>query len=284
MWSAFLDLLLPRDCAGCHLLFPTGAKGGPLCGRCRSALCAAPRPHWPVPAPPHLAEPWAVAIYHGPVRAALLDYKEHGRRELAGPLGAALARSIAGVLLGQESSAGRESSAGQESPGGPESQAGRDWPGMSDPRAEGGWSPSSAPRRPGPPRCRVVLVPVPGRRASRLRRGDDPLLGLVRAAVPRLRTEGIEARQVAALRHRRRVADQAGLGAADRLANLGGALATRRRVAAVAAAAVAGVPVVLVDDIVTTGATLAESGRVLRAAGVPVAGCAVVAATPRHLS
>jgi predicted amidophosphoribosyltransferase len=76
------------------------------------------------------------------------------------------------------------------------------------------------------------------------------------------------------LTHRRHVADQAGLTATARAANLSGALHSRLDLR--------GHRVVLVDDVITTGATLTEAARALRAAGAEVQACAVIAATERH--
>jgi predicted amidophosphoribosyltransferase len=79
-----------------------------------------------------------------------------------------------------------------------------------------------------------------------------------------------------ALRLARRVADQAGLSAAERGDNLGGAFVSRRR----AAALLAGRSVVVVDDVLTTGATVREAARAVTAAGGTVVGVACVSATP----
>src|SRR5947208_1951877 len=83
---------------------------------------------------------------------------------------------------------------------------------------------------------------------------------------------GALARTLSVLRHSRRVADQAGLDRAERIANLDGALKIPSRWIR----HLDGVPVVLVDDVTTTGATLAEGARVVRLAGAEVIGGAVV--------
>ncbi|MGV1007417.1 MAG: ComF family protein [Dermatophilaceae bacterium] len=118
----------------------------------------------------------------------------------------------------------------------------------------------------------VALVPVPTSRAARRRRGDAPVQLL---AARTLRLVDPHPRHVDALRVARAVADQARLGRAERAANLTCAYAARAR----PVTRLTGIPVVLVDDVMTTGATLAESARALRSAGVAVAGAAVVAAT-----
>lgn len=120
-----------------------------------------------------------------------------------------------------------------------------------------------------------TVVWVPSRRRSVRRRGYDPLRGAVAVALHRLRGDGLQVTAVNALRQRRRVGDQAGLTAAQRLTNLDGALEVIRP-------EIAGRQVILVDDVVTTGASLSEAARALRAAGATPTAAATIAATPRR--
>jgi hypothetical protein len=80
------------------------------------------------------------------------------------------------------------------------------------------------------------------------------------AAAGELRRDGTPARVAAVLRQRRAVADQAGLDARRRRENVAGALEVR----AGGARLLDGGWVVLVDDLITTGASLAEAARALR--------------------
>ncbi|WP_329272553.1 ComF family protein [Streptomyces sp. NBC_01451] len=112
----------------------------------------------------------------------------------------------------------------------------------------------------------VLLVPVPSARRAVRARGHDPARRIALAAAGELRGSGTPARVLAVLRQRRAVADQAGLNSRQRLDNLAGALG----VAAGAGRLLAGAgAVVLVDDLMTTGASLAEAARAVRKAVRP---------------
>ncbi|MEV7567697.1 ComF family protein [Streptomyces tanashiensis] len=117
----------------------------------------------------------------------------------------------------------------------------------------------------GPEDGPLLLVPVPSSRSSVRARGHDPTRRIARAAAARLRRAGRQARVVPVLRQGRPVADQAGLGARGRLANLSGAL----EVVPGGARLLTAGRVILVDDLMTTGASLAEAARALGAVHLP---------------
>jgi len=100
---------------------------------------------------------------------------------------------------------------------------------------------------------------------------------LTSVASRRLRARGRPVRLARLLRQRRRVSDQAGLGARGRAANVSGAFAVRRPVLGGLSP---GARVVVVDDVVTTGASAAEAVRILRQSGAVVLGVAAIAWTP----
>lgn len=114
----------------------------------------------------------------------------------------------------------------------------------------------------------VVPVLIPSTRSARRRRGYHPtgmVLARSRVLPPPLRR---------ALRLTRQTSDQAGLSLSERERNREGSV--------VASARVAGRRCLLVDDIVTTGATIAEAARAITAAGGVVVGAATIAQTPRR--
>jgi predicted amidophosphoribosyltransferase len=129
----------------------------------------------------------------------------------------------------------------------------------------------------------VVLVPVPSRAAVVRARGHDPLLRVAVRAASRLRRQGVATFVARPLRSVRVAEDQAGLGAEARARNLAGSLScspTRARRCLPSGNGPEPL-VVVVDDVITTGATLREAQRALEVEGVLVAGVATVAATQR---
>ncbi len=110
----------------------------------------------------------------------------------------------------------------------------------------------------------ALVVAVPTSRSAYRRRGYDPVRLLLRAAGIRpLRALASSSGRV-----------QKGLTIDERAANRRGSFRATRRLD--------GLSILLVDDVVTTGATLVEAARVVREAGGTVVGAACLASTPRY--
>jgi len=187
----------------------------------------------------------AVGEYDGAIKLLVNAHKEQHRFALAAPLGDLLALSVL-------------------------AHVGRDG------------APASAQEDPRP----VLLVPVPSRAAVVRRRGHDPLLRITQRAASRLRGLGVRAFARRLLRSVRVAEDQSRLGAAERVRNLAGSMSCAAGPAArlVGQDARTAPLVVVVDDVITTGATVREAQRALETRGIAVAGIAVVAATRRTLA
>lgn len=198
----------------------------------------------------------AAGAYRAELAQALLSFKNHGQGQLAEVLSAGLARAI---------------------------------------RAAAGGVPAA------------LLVPVPTSGSAYRRRGFSPvhvLLGRLRphpgqgtgrqpglSTTNALRKTGLRACRGTAGRGaavpgptyprgipglRRQPGGQKGLGRLDRAQRVRGSMRVRR---GPFAPDVTGRPCIIVDDVLTTGATLAEAARALRAAGALVTGAVVLAAT-----
>ncbi|WP_444950023.1 ComF family protein [Micromonospora ureilytica] len=232
LWADLADLVLPADCAGCRERRP-GLRHG-VCPDCAAALGELrPRAVRPTPAPPGLPSCVALGPYAGPLREALLAYKEHGRHGLARPLGALLAEVVAAAV-------------GEARP--------------------------------------LALVPVPDTAAAARSRYGDHLDRLARHCAARLNRGGWPVRVHRPLRALPRP-DSVTLDSAGRATAAEAAFQPRSAGPVRAGAAGAAPVVVLLDDIVTTGVTLAAASRVLTATGWAPSVAAVLAATEkRHQS
>jgi predicted amidophosphoribosyltransferase len=268
-WRVLIDelagLVLPSECAGCGR---TRVRGE-LCGSCAEALrSAVPRRVYPLAAASRPPRVYAALPYAGEVRKVLLAHKERGALRLAAPLGEVLADVVRTASARARDPSGGAAGVGPRSRGARGARGPRGQLGTHSPRGRPAGSPEVPP---------LTLVPVPSARRSVAARGHDPVRRMALAAASELRRRGVPARVLAVLRHGRAVADQAGLTARQRLANLDGAL----EIVPDGERLLGEGETVLVDDLMTTGASLAEAGRAVRVRGREPTAAAVVAFRPR---
>ena len=239
-----LALAAPVDCVCC------GAEDLVLCGGCeRQVRLLMRRPFRAEAQAPALMDVdgsvLLPVVAAGPYRAELaqtvLSFKSHGQGQLAEVLSQGLARAI---------------------------------------RAAAGEAPG------------LLLIPVPTSRGAYRKRGFSPVHVLlvrmrrIRApasgphsgftTVHALRKAGLRAAATTTGAARGAPGGQKGLGRGERARRVRGSMRVRR---GLFAPEVDGRPCIIIDDVLTTGATVAEAARALRAAGAVVRGAVVVAAT-----
>ena len=268
-----LALATPVDCVCC------GAEDLALCGGCERQVRELMRTPFraEAQAPALMAVDGSVLLpvvaagaYRAELAQALLSFKKHGQGQLAGVLSKGLAEAIRAAV--------------GESPGL-----------LLVPVPTSG----SAYRRRGFSPVHVLLgrvgrhrAPEPGRTSGlstvhalgkpRLRsaiwtagQAAEPVLTVPVLSVPLLKVgprHGLHGLP----RLRGGAGGQKTLGRGDRAQRVRGSMRVRR---GLFAPEVHGRPCIIVDDVLTTGATLAEAARALRAAGALVRGAVVVAAT-----
>jgi ComF family protein len=252
-----VSLVFPPQCLLCSREAGEAASGEKFCAACHGELASAPSPacrRCAAPVKPaeagceacplcrdqryRFVATVALGSYHGKLREAVLSTKKVYFEPLTLAMGTLLAERVSGHYDGAA-------------------------PNPAETAADGN---GTAARHPLPPRPDLI-VPVPSHWTRRLQRGVNSAELLAEAIVTRLKVP------VAPdlLFYRRRTLKQGTLMPEQRRRNLRGALGVS------ATYNIGGTHLLLVDDVMTTGATANEAAKVLRRAGAASVTVAVLA-------
>lgn len=123
-----------------------------------------------------------------------------------------------------------------------------------------------------------ILVPVPTTTAARRRRGEDFIFELAKDVCRILEIQFEDYRPMVRriLKVNRRIADQAKLSEFERGRNLFEAFQVDERISEQ-------LPIILIDDVITTGSTVREAFRALKERNLTVLGGATACASKRRL-
>ena len=121
------------------------------------------------------------------------------------------------------------------------------------------------------------LIPIPSRKSANRKRGRNFLQEITSQAAVEV---GLPSHSP--LKHSRKVRDQSQLNIVDRSENISGAFAIDPEFTAQFSTGNTGPRIIVIDDLITTGATLSEAIRALRTAGFTVL-CSVTSCTAKPL-
>lgn len=239
--SQVLDIVLSRSCLACR-------KPGPmLCPGCLEAMVDVHLHDGGIRNEGLRLRPWVATRYEGDTRQALLAYKERGWHGLDRPLGWLLAAAVSASLEHRQAT--------------------------TDSPCESSSSVMD--------RGHVHVVPVPPHRTTQARRGIDTIGRIAEHTAGMLTGAGWSVDVLRLVRRVREDGRSAGSSADSRGRVAGSFMATADACCTSDPVRGARCRIVVVDDVITTGSTIAEAVRAVGVAGYVVAGVAAVSGTVR---
>lgn len=254
--AAASEFLLPKMCLGC------GSWGSVWCATCAASLESPPfrardlvlnrerheNHQSPMPCGFDAVPVFAAAHYQGPAVRLINLAKESGSPIAQKLVAKSLLTSVHALIASQAC----------HHPGLLDSVSSMGSSGLAEPAA----------------RSPIAVVPIPTTAKARRVRGGHPLGEITKRVI---KGSQLPLETCSALINARRRQDQASLSIGEREANVAGSFVWANQSSQESR------PIVLIDDVVTTGATLRAAASALQQAGLVTIGCAVVAATRRRV-